>query len=225
MAKAYLSILLLLFCIPVYGAELVIGISHGQLVRPDDGKHWDHSVNGGWEMYESDYSPMWSIGLRFPVTERFGVEARYHDWGKYAQFLGSYPHDTAYEAGLVTEPCAPDCRMTRWAYNEGRARGFTLTGTYEAPLAGKLRLFTRLGVAYVMNDWYYVSVYGDDPWKRHFDNRQHYYDNAVSATAGLGFSYGNVRLEYAYVHDLESKPAHCCSPHQQVRAVSLSFVF
>lgn len=204
-------------------AELVLGIGRGKLDRPDNCCHWNHQEFGGWDMTESEYTPMWSIGYRYQFNETWGIEARYHDYGKYSQFLGFYPDDKTYDLGVVTQTCAPGCDPTTWAYNIGTARAVTLTGTYEPKLVGKLALFVRAGAAVVQNKWRTYRVHAPEPHQRTFDVIESYYEVSLTGTAGIGFSYGRMRLEYVYVHDLETKPKICCAPQQEVRAVELSF--
>lgn len=220
--KPLLSALLLLFPITT-AAELVVGIARGKLDRPENCCHWSHQEFGGWDMTESEYTPMISIGYRFQMGENWGIEARYHDYGKYSQFLGFYPIDVDYDRGVVKQVCAPDCDPTTWAYNEGTARGLTITGTYEPRLFGKLSLILRAGAAFIQNKWRTYRVLGPDPHQRTFDQSFGYYEKSITGTAGLGFSYGRMRLEYMYVHDVETHPKTCCSPFQEVRAVELSF--
>ncbi len=204
-------------------AELVVGIGRGKLDRYENCCHWSHQERGGWDMTESEYTPMWSIGYRYRMGRQWGIEARYHDYGKYSQFLGFYPTDTDYDNGLVIQSCAPTCEPTTWGYNEGTARGITLTGTYEPKLFGKLALLVRAGAAYINNKWRHYRVSGPEPHQRTFDQSFGFSTYSLTGTAGAGFSYGRLRLEYVYVHDLETHPKVCCSPQQEVRAVELSF--
>lgn len=216
-----LALLIALVSVPAYG-EIVVGVGRAQLARPDNCCHWSHEAFGGWDMTEYDYTPMWSLGLRFQMTERIGIETRYHDWGNYSQFLGFYPDDGPYIRGEVIEPCT-DCLATEWGYNVGTSRGITVTGTYEQPLFWKLALMFRAGAALVQTKWNSYRVIGPDPHQRNFDRIFHFKTNSLTGTAGVGLSYGVMRLEYMYVHDVETKPKVCCSPHQEVRGVELSF--
>lgn len=216
-----LPLVLALFVIPAH-AELVVGIGRAQLERPDNCCHWSHEALGGWQMVEYDYTPMWSLGFRWPAGERGGIEARYHDWGDYSQFLGSYPDDKAHDRGEVIEPCT-DCLPTEWVYNQATSRGITVTGTYEQPLWRRLAFMVRAGAAYVRTKWSSYRVMAGDPHQRRFDRSLHFDTNSLTGTAGIGFSYGAGRLEYMYVHDVETTPDVCCSPHQTVHAVELSF--
>jgi hypothetical protein len=226
MAKAkYICLVVLFLCFDTSASEfeLVVGIARGQLERPDNGVHWDHSQRGGWDMTESDRSPMFSIGLRYNATSHSAVEIRYHDWGKYSQFLGAYPNDVAYESGEVIAPCT-DCAPTVWWYNNVKLRGLTVTGIYERPVAGNFGVIARAGAAVVYSVWNFAFHSASDlPHSRQFSGTGEQKNISLTGTLGVGVTYGFTRLEYIYVHDTESNPEVCCTPPQRIRAIELSF--